>query len=51
MGNITVGRYSDPAAVGYLGWPEPEDKTWIMFIDRHNTPAVFLSRNETGAVI
>lgn len=51
MSNITVGRYSDPKGVGWQGWIEPEDKTWIMFVDLEGRPLVFLDRDpETGAV-
>lgn len=50
MGNITVGRYDDPDAVGYAGWLEPEDKQWIMFVDTDGVPVVFLDRDPvTGA--
>ena len=51
MGNITVGRYADPESVGWNGWLEPSDKSWIMFVDRDNHPVVFLDRDPvTGAV-
>jgi hypothetical protein len=51
MKNIAVHRYSDPAQVGWLGWIEPEDKSWIMFIPLEGEPVLFSSRDpETGAV-
>jgi hypothetical protein len=51
MSNITVGRYDDPESVGYQGWIEPEDRTWIAFVRNDGTPQVFLDRDpETGAV-
>lgn len=51
MGNITVGRYSDPESVGYQGWLEPADRTWIAFIKNDGIPVFFLGRDlETGAV-
>jgi hypothetical protein len=51
MGNITVGRYADPASAGYQGWLEPDGKSWIMFVDRDGRPVVFLDRDPaTGAV-
>ena len=51
MGNITVGRYSHPAEVGYQGWLEPENRSWIAFIDCDGKPVFFLNRDpETGAV-
>lgn len=52
MGNITVGRYDDPASVGYQGWIEPEDKTWAAFVASDGSPVVFLNRDqENGAVL
>ena len=52
MGNITVGRYDDPASIGYQGWIEPEDKSFIAFIAADGTPVMFLNRDpETGAVL
>lgn len=51
MGSITVGRYSDPASVGYQGWIEPDDRTWIGYVACDETPVFFLNRDpETGAV-
>lgn len=51
MGNITVGRYQDPASVGYQGWLEPDDKSWIAFVDNDGHPVFFLDRDpDTGAV-
>jgi hypothetical protein len=32
MQNIHVGRYKTPGT-GYQGWIEPEDKSWLVFID------------------
>jgi len=52
MGNITVGRYDNPAEVGYQGWIEPDDRSWVMFVGTDNVPAAFLNRDpETGAVL
>jgi len=52
MGNITVGRYSDPDSAGYQGWLEPEDKSWIAFVASDGKPVFFLNRDpETGAVL
>jgi hypothetical protein len=51
MGNITVGRYADPESTGYQGWLEPDDKTWIAFIDSDGHPQFYLDRDPaTGAV-
>lgn len=52
MGNITVGRYDKPAEVGYQGWIEPGDRTWIAYVSNDGAPTVFLNRDpETGAVL
>ncbi len=51
MNNIIIGRYFSPQAVGYAGWIEPEDKSWIAFIDLQGQPQFFLNRDQqTGAV-
>jgi len=51
MCNITVGRYENPAEAGYAGWIEPEDRTWIAFVDGSGQAQFFLDRDpETGAV-
>lgn len=50
MGNIHVHRYAPGG--DYQGWIEPDDKSWIAFIDRDGRPTFFLHRDpETGAVI
>lgn len=50
MQNIVVGRYHAPD--GFIGWIEPEDRTWIMFIGDDHAPLVFLDRDPaTGAVL
>lgn len=53
MSRIKVGRYTHPSVTkDWLGWMEPEDKSWIIFIDSENNPKVFLNRDpETGAII
>jgi hypothetical protein len=51
VGNITVGRYTNPDCTGYAGWVEPDDRTWITYIGQDGTPVVFLDRDRvTGAV-
>lgn len=50
MQNIKVGRYSDPKALGWVGWIEPEDLSWIAFIGLNGRPVFFLNRDpRTGA--
>ena len=51
MQNIHVKRYSDPTAVGYAGWIEPADRSWIAFIDLDGRATFFLERDATGAVV
>lgn len=52
MKDIRVGRYDHPAQVGYQGWIEPDDNSWIMFVAADGTPVVFLNRDpETGAIL
>ena len=52
MGNIKVGRYSNlETRKFWQGWIEPEDLSWIVFIDAAGKPTVFLDRDPvTGAV-
>jgi hypothetical protein len=51
MQNIIVTRYENPQAVGWAGYLEPADKSWIAFIDLKGAPTFFLERDETGAVV
>lgn len=54
MPNIKVGRYENPEALalGWLGWLEPSDKSWIVFVDEQHRPHVYLHRDTvTGAVL
>ena len=51
MANITVTRYGDPEAVDWQGYLQPDDRSWIAFIDMEGKPVFFLDRDpETGAV-
>lgn len=50
--HISVKRYKNPKAVGWAGWLEPEDKSWVMFVGLDGRPLVFLSRDtESGAIL
>ncbi len=64
MCNIKVVSYSPvskatdsegnwvPLTNFWQGWIEPEDKSWIMFIDAVGSPTVYLNRDPvTGAVL
>lgn len=50
--NIHVGRYTNPETRKYYqGWIEPDDRSWIAFIDADGKPQFFLDRDPDGAVI
>ena len=50
MSNIRVGLYHTPNGK-WAGWIEPEDLSWIAFIDLEGKPTFFLNRDPvTGAV-
>lgn len=53
MCNIIVGRYENKELNGkWLGWIEPEDLSWIVFVDANHQAHVYLDRDrETGAVL
>jgi hypothetical protein len=59
MQNILVRRYEKGFVDGvpmvgnfWQGWIEPEDGSWIAFIDIEGKPVFFLNRDpETGAVL
>lgn len=52
MQSITVTRYPNPKEVGWAGYIEPKDRSWIAFIDRDGRPMVFLHRDPvTGAIM
>ena len=53
MCNIIVGRYSnEELRKTWQGWIEPEDKSWIAFIDVEGKPVFYLNRDPiTGAVL
>lgn len=52
MMNVKVTRYENPKAVGWAGYIEPADKSWIAYVALNGKPLFFLSRDtETGAVL
>ncbi len=52
MQDIKVHRYAHPKAVGWAGWLEPKDRSWIAFIGLDGHPIFFLNRDpETGAIL
>ena len=50
MNSIIVKRYANPKATGWQGWIEPEDRSWIAFVDLDGRPVFFLTRDQSGAV-
>jgi hypothetical protein len=52
VGNIQITRYANPEQLGYSGYIEPDDASWIIFLDSDGNPDVyFAQRDETGAVV
>lgn len=52
MCNVKVGRYKHPDKVGWQGWIEPDDLSWIAFVDLDGKPVIFLDRDPvTGKVL
>lgn len=53
MTNISVHRYEhESIKESWQGWIEPDDRSWIAFIDADGKPLVYLNRDpDTGAVI
>jgi hypothetical protein len=53
MQNLTVGRYIEPAIkTTYQGWIEPEDRSWIIFLDAEGQPVMYWrERGDDGSVI
>ena len=50
MQNITVGRYAHPEQVGFQGWIEPENRSWIVFVDLKGQPTLYTQRNSDGSI-
>lgn len=51
MTNINVHRYGDQTK-GWQGWVEPDDLSWILFIDDEGKPYFYGKRDpDTGAVL
>lgn len=52
MQNISVTRYAHPRAVGWAGYIEPADKSWIAYIGLDGRPRIFLHRDpQSGAIL
>jgi len=51
MDNIKVGRYTNPTEVGWAGWIEPKDRSWIIFIGLDGAAVFFGERDDQGCVL
>jgi len=51
MENITVKRYKNPKKVGWKGFIEPKDGSWIAFIRLDGVPVFYLKRDSSGRVL
>ena len=47
---IKTGTYKNPQDTGFLGWAEPDDRSWILFIRTDGSPVLFPKREPSGAV-
>lgn len=48
---IKTGTYENPENVGFRGWAEPEDGSWIVFVRLDGSPVLFSKREPSGAVV
>lgn len=52
MQNIQVKRYSNSEEIGWQGWIEPDDLSWIIFVDNEGKVQLYDKRDpKTGAVL
>lgn len=52
MQDIKVTRYEGQLTQHWQGYIEPEDRSWIVFVDGTGKPVLFDQRDpETGAVL
>jgi len=47
---VTIGRYKHPEKIGYQGWIEDVDETWIMFVKLDGSTQTFLFRDKNGGL-
>ena len=47
---LKVSTYEQPTA-GYVGYVEPEDRSWILFVAQDGGADFFGSRDENGGVL
>lgn len=53
MSNLTIARYDESVhKIGYSGYIEPEDRSWIIYLDTDGKPSRYYpQRDNDGAVI
>ena len=52
MDNITITRYDSPNDVaGYVGYIEPKDLSWILYIDKDGNPEFYPNRDKDCALL
>jgi hypothetical protein len=51
MQKIKIERYDDPKAIGYQGYVEPEDRSWILYVENDGAPLFYPHRAEDGGVL
>lgn len=51
MQKIKIERYDNPEAVGYQGYVEPEDRSWILYVELDGTPLFYAHRADDGGVL
>lgn len=52
MQNLVIERYDDDRLAHWGGLIEPEDRSWIIFLDEHGKPEVYWAeRDADGGVV
>jgi hypothetical protein len=49
--NIHIGHYDNSQGIGYDGWIEPDDLSWIIFVTTGGDLTIWMEREPTGGVI
>lgn len=49
MANIKIGRYAHPSISDeWSGWGEPEDRSWIIWLNADGKPALYYPERDSG---
>lgn len=52
MANLKIERYDGDVSEDYSGLIEPDDRSWVIYLDNDGKPALYWSeRDEHGAVV